>query len=1238
MDKYLKISFGLALVSLLLLTGEFVLSWQGLWSPNLRQVAQNLEQQLDELNQDYLKLVNDNELVESLVQDSFTSTYFQQLISRPYDVVVYKGEQEVVWSNNDVIPPPFLAKALAEGASFLRLSNGYYVIQKTTRVMGGEQVQVLGLVKIRNNFRIQNRYLENDFNPLLGLPNYVRMVLNREADSAPVNGVDGKTLFFLQLDNFEYSKVPHKGKDWLNLLIILLGVGAINAFCYYIVLRYNPWLGLILLAATLAGIRYLMIFYDLPYEFTKLELFDPKFYASSAINKSLGDLLLNILVIFNVVYYLFMFMPFSRTNFKAKAGKYVIISLMYISLYFLAYVVGWTFNSLLLNSNIPFDLNNFMDLTSFSLLGLIGLSVVLLSFYMLVLRAIRYMMLLEADQVMHNVIIIIAASTSILMLLFEGSGLLEVFTALWAMMFIFYIKRQVQRGMEISSFANLIFLVILFAVFSSVHMYSYNQAKELEYKKSVSRKIADQRDRIVEYLFLDIQERVFQDQFIKNYFLTPFISTKDIVRRIRTLYFGGYFNKYDINIYTIDKQGSLIQSEEDDFMDLLDENAELSPPSDYLYFIPKTGGSYAYICNMPILYRNKFIGTVIIELNPKSYNRTHLYPELLLEENVRPIEDDDVYSYAVYIDNIMINKEGSYAYNYQFSFQDTITEEYDVYQVDGLTHLLYRPNDKKRVVVTSRADTILQPVTLFSYLFCVFLLFTLLIGIVRILFRFIWDDYAIRDLFNITFRDKIQYSMIAILVFAFLVIGYATVLHFRSEYNTYHLDRLIRKEMAIKSSIEYIVRGNEKLLTTPALTDDEGYVSNKLDLSSLSDIHAMDINIYNLQGVLSRTSQPDIFEKGLKSTFIDPRAFEMLSVQKKSQYMQNELIGNLDYLSIYVPLRDNHGKLLAYMNLPYFAKQKELQGEISAFLVALVNVYVFLLVIGGVIAYILSNSITASLTAISQKLKFTQLGRKNEPIEWRSDDEIGQLVHEYNKMIVELEQSADLLARSERESAWREMAKQIAHEIKNPLTPMKLSIQHLQRAIAENRPNVNEMAKKVAATLVEQIENLTHIASEFSSFAKMPTAQNEVFGLDEVVGSVADLFNEDRVVNIKFLKPEEPVWVYADKNQVLRVFNNLVKNAVQAIPSDRKGRVLISFNLQPNFTIVSISDNGIGIPEDQKGKVFVPNFTTKTSGTGLGLAISRQIIENAGGEIWFESKEEIGTTFFVRMPLHKGRR
>jgi len=267
-------------------------------------------------------------------------------------------------------------------------------------------------------------------------------------------------------------------------------------------------------------------------------------------------------------------------------------------------------------------------------------------------------------------------------------------------------------------------------------------------------------------------------------------------------------------------------------------------------------------------------------------------------------------------------------------------------------------------------------------------------------------------------------------------------------------------------------------------------------------------------------------------------------------------------------------------------------------------------------------------------MKAISFGAENEEIEWKKDDELGELISEYNKMVKKLEESAQALARSEREGAWREMARQVAHEIKNPLTPMKLSIQYLQRAIDNNAPNVKELSKQVAHTLVEQIDQLSKIAGDFSQFANITNVKQQVFDLSDVINAIIILFNHDERINIIWKKDPGHFMVKADKTQINRLFTNLVKNAIESYTGDEKAFIIIQQQIKnDNQIIVSIHDEGHGIPEAMQPKIFAPNFTTKSSGTGLGLAICKGIVEKANGNIWFKTKETEGTTFYVSLPL-----
>jgi nitrogen fixation/metabolism regulation signal transduction histidine kinase len=272
---------------------------------------------------------------------------------------------------------------------------------------------------------------------------------------------------------------------------------------------------------------------------------------------------------------------------------------------------------------------------------------------------------------------------------------------------------------------------------------------------------------------------------------------------------------------------------------------------------------------------------------------------------------------------------------------------------------------------------------------------------------------------------------------------------------------------------------------------------------------------------------------------------------------------------------------------------------------------------------------------LQEKFQVMAKDEAYEQIDYSSDDELGVLVNEYNKMVVELNKSIRLLAKSEREMAWREMAKQIAHEIKNPLTPMKLSIQLLQKSWKNKDDDFNDRLEKVSDTLVEQINSLSAIATEFSAFATMPKELFEKIDLVSKIENSLNLFQESERLNLNFNKPnKEKIYITGDKEQLLRVFNNLIKNAIQAIPKDKNGTINIEMELTEKDVLVKIKDNGSGVKPELREKLFEPNFTTKTSGMGLGLAMVKRMIENMQGEIWFETIEGNGSVFFVKFPVH----
>jgi nitrogen fixation/metabolism regulation signal transduction histidine kinase len=364
------------------------------------------------------------------------------------------------------------------------------------------------------------------------------------------------------------------------------------------------------------------------------------------------------------------------------------------------------------------------------------------------------------------------------------------------------------------------------------------------------------------------------------------------------------------------------------------------------------------------------------------------------------------------------------------------------------------------------------------------------------------------------------------------------------------------------------------------------------------------------------------------------QAVNNLSILKKSEYLQTEQVGKMKYISEYVPFYNTENNITAYVNIPYFRMQSILAREISNLIVAVINFTLLLILITMSLAVFISGRLTSPLSMLTGRLASVSLGKKSEHLSYKGNDEIGELVKQYNNMVDELEDSAHKLANSEREYAWREMAKQIAHEIKNPLTPMKLNVQQLLKSWKDKAPGFEDKIETFTKSQVEYIDDLSSIATAFSSFAKLPGTNLAEVNLPDQIKTSLDLFKDAENIEFRVKWPDESkVIIYADKEHVNGIFSNLIKNSIQAIPAGRKGIINVIMKVERDKVLVSVSDNGSGIPSALRNKMFTPNFTTKSSGTGLGLSIVKKYVEEANGRIWFESDSDKGTIFSMELPL-----
>ena len=480
--------------------------------------------------------------------------------------------------------------------------------------------------------------------------------------------------------------------------------------------------------------------------------------------------------------------------------------------------------------------------------------------------------------------------------------------------------------------------------------------------------------------------------------------------------------------------------------------------------------------------------------------------------------------------------------------------------------------------------------------------------------------------FHKSLSFRIFLSMLLLVVLASILIAIVTVYQYREEAEDYHKDRLIRKEENIQKNIDFILKNTTYPVETAKIS-----LIFKEKIYELKAIHNLEMYLYDLKGDLLKSSKASFFID-TSYTKMNQRALKGLENSPTKSFIEEFSEDGQDYRSSYTYITDNAFKPLAILNLPYIEDDGFIKKELKENLTRLGIAYLFMMFIAIVLAYFLSKYITRSLNEITEKITETRLNKRNKRILITdTSQEISTLVSAYNGMIDELENSAAQLAASEREAAWREMAKQVAHEIKNPLTPMRLTVQSFQRKFDPQDPNIHQKMTEYSNTIIQQIDTMSSIASAFSTYATMPAQKNETLNVLKITKLALDIFNEDYIY---FFSEEDEIIAKFDRTQLIRVITNLIKNSIQAIEQQlpKEPRIEVHVASHGSYVSISVMDNGVGVSEENKDKIFEPKFTTKSSGMGLGLAMVKNIVETYNGSIVLDSSIENVTTFKVSFP------
>ena len=465
-------------------------------------------------------------------------------------------------------------------------------------------------------------------------------------------------------------------------------------------------------------------------------------------------------------------------------------------------------------------------------------------------------------------------------------------------------------------------------------------------------------------------------------------------------------------------------------------------------------------------------------------------------------------------------------------------------------------------------------------------------------------------------RTRIFLSMIALVFVSFLLIGISTNFQITESSYYYHELRLDRKESQLQRAISYEFINNTNPVKSQIFRD---------KIFKISDIQNISFSIYDLNGNLIQST----FEESALSR-ISQDLIDKINLAEKKKYVEIKKVGEKQVRESYSIIYDYNNEPIWILNLPYFDDDKLNVYELRSFILNIVQVYLLLFVLAIIISYFVSSYITNPISEIVYKMKQMRIDKLNKKINLEvTSKEMFTLVNSYNNMVDQIDQNIKEISKSQRELAWREMAKQVAHEIKNPLTPMKLSVQNFKIKFDPEDPNIEKKLDEYSKTLIQQIDVLSSIATAFSSFAELPAQKNEKIDLISTTKLCLEIFNDRNVV---FKTDLNKLEILFDRTNLIRIINNLVKNSIQATNDILEPKILVQIKKINKSAVIEIIDNGLGISKELKEKIFEPNFTTKTKGMGLGLSIIKNLITNYKGTISFKSKKG-ETVFTIKLPV-----
>ncbi len=1179
-------------------------------------------------------MLKDTAFVEDLFHNARRNDHFKKAEQLPYYLFAYTGDSLVFWNDDDLLSLP---DAAAEAEGHLVFLNNQFCIRKTYvyPAAGNAARRLTVLFPVKFDYSFQNQYLQDEFSYPHYIPGSTRVLNAPEKNTYPVVSSTGH--YWLSLDfsgNDSGPPVPDAATTVLALTALLVSCIWLQLYLLHIT-RFKSWKrGLALTALLVLVLRMLARLLPLPFGIGELGLFSPSIYGYSWLLSSLGDLLLNEIAMVWLLIFVLTEIPYRNflTGIRAKGLRIVTAIILLLVFPVVFYGLWIILHSLVIDSQISFDVSHFHTIDAYTIIGLlsIGLGII-------ITEMIARFFKVQLDVLIGNKWLrqlLITGSCLLSTIIFHPESKLFYIAIGW--MTVYMILLDIPSNAKAAMLSlQMIFVSLFTSACVTITLHELIRIRDLEKDRiAYAEHLLAQQDPLLEYNFKSIGPRLMHEPAILDYLQNADREKKlQLARRLNALYFNSLANRYQPEFYFYDRAGKPLFNTDTASLNQFAQRFSngISTEEEHLVF-DAAAEQHNYLARVPIADHDMTAGYLILSLALKKNINETVYPELLQPGTIDRLEKNARYAYALYRKGRRITQTSNYNFPASIDTSGGIRPPAITKIRNGYYELRYQEAPDSVAIVAGSTGSWLSVVVLLSYLFGMHLLLSLLALLYRWLLRILSKDKTTP--YHFTLRQRIHLGMLIILLLSFVVVGVVTVAFFNERYSQTNRERVHNTTLIIERYIRQYLTAQSGMSSRPAMDSVTRTAEFRYALYTLAASQKTDANIFDYGGRLLIASQEDLYEQGLLAPVIKPITYRKLQAGN-SIVEENEYVGNFQFLSCGIPLRNDDGTILGYISVPFFSSERELNDQVSNIVVALINLYAFLFFLSSFLALFISTRLTRTYNMLINQFGRLSL-QKNELLEWPYEDEIGVLVREYNKMVRKVEENAAMLAQSERESAWREMARQVAHEIKNPLTPMKLNIQYLQQALQSKRLDTEQLATRVSASIIEQIDNLAYIASEFSNFATMPEAKPEHFPLNTLLQRAIPLYQGEPEIDVQLELPQEQLMVLADYSQLLRVFTNIMQNAMQSIAAEeRRGQILVKLLHEDAYAILIVQDNGKGIDADTAEKLFKPYFTTKSSGSGLGLAMSRKIVELWKGSIWFESESDKGTTFFIKLPIEE---